>query len=150
MILKPPKLNLYDADFYAWTATQAKLLASGQLDQLDIPNLVEEIECLGKQLEQELENRLGVLLGHLLKWYYQPEKRSKSWRATIQEQRSRVNRLLKKNPSLKSYFNEALEIGYENGLRLVDRETPLDPNQLPQDCPFSDTQIFAEPLQLPQ
>ncbi|APB32815.1 hypothetical protein GlitD10_0503 [Gloeomargarita lithophora Alchichica-D10] len=147
---KPPQTHLYDADFYAWTATQAQLLASQQFNQLDIANLVEEITSLGKQQEQELENRLGILLGHLLKWHYQPEKRSKSWRATIREQRKEIQRHLKKNPSLKSYFSEALEIGYENGLSLIDRETPLDPEQLPQSCPFSDTQIFDEPLELPQ
>ncbi|APB32817.1 hypothetical protein GlitD10_0505 [Gloeomargarita lithophora Alchichica-D10] len=149
-MLKPSQTNLYNADFYAWTTTQANLLASQQFHQLDIANLVEEITSLGKQQEQELENRLGVLLGHLLKWYYQPEKRCKSWFYTIDEQRSRINRLLKKNPSLKSYFNEALEIGYADGLRLVGKETPLNPKQLPQECPFSQAQIFEELLELPQ
>ncbi len=149
-MLEPAQLHLYHSDFYAWTATQAKLLTSGQLDQLDIPNLVEEIECLGKQQEQELENRLGVLLGHLLKWHYQPERRCKSWRATVRVQRSEIQRHLRKNPSLKPYLKEAIAVGYQKGLGIIDQETPLDPDQLPQICPFSDTQIFAEPLELPQ
>ncbi|MEN9215781.1 MAG: DUF29 domain-containing protein [Gloeomargarita sp. HHBFW_bins_162] len=140
--------NLYQSDFYAWTITQAKLLAQGQFNQLDIPNLIEEITSLGKQQEQELENRLGILLGHLLKWYYQPELRSKSWRATIRVQRNEIQRHLQKNPSLKSYLREAIAIGYPKGLGLIDQETPLDPEQLPQVCPFSDEQIFTEPLEL--
>jgi hypothetical protein len=47
--------------------------------------LVEEIVSLGRQQKQELRNRLGVLIGHLLKWDYQPELRGKSWKATIRE-----------------------------------------------------------------
>jgi len=121
---------LYAQDFYAWTQRQVELLRSGQLQELDIENLIEEIESLGRQEQQALRNRLGVLLGHLLKWHYQPEARSKSWRATIREQRQEIRRHLKENPSLKPYLKEAIEIGYEKGLSLVDRETPLDPSQL--------------------
>jgi len=138
--------TLYDQDFYGWTQRQVELLRAGQLGELDIENLIEEIESLGRQERQELCNRLGVLLGHLLKWHYQPEARSKSWAATIQEQRRRIQRHLKENPSLKPYLQEAINLGYEDGLDLMNRETPLDPNQLPQTCPFSETEIFEEPI----
>jgi hypothetical protein len=134
--------KLYDLDFYAWTLEQARLLQSGDLKGLDIENLVEEIESLGKQERRELENRLGVLIGHLLKWAYQPEKRTKSWRATIREQRKEVLKLLKQNPSLKSYLPEAIASAHESGLALVVRETPLDYEDLPVECPFSLEQIF--------
>jgi hypothetical protein len=140
--------TLYDQDFYAWTQQQVDLLKAGQWEQVDTENLIEEIESLGKQQRQELRNRLGVLLGHLLKWRYQPEGRSKSWRATIREQRREIQRHLKENPSLKPYLAEAIEIGYENGLDLLDRETQLDPDQLPQVCPFSLAEIFDEPIEL--
>ncbi|NJM95602.1 MAG: DUF29 domain-containing protein [Acaryochloridaceae cyanobacterium CSU_5_19] len=128
------------------TQRQIELLQAQQWEQVDIQNLIEEIESLGKQQRQELENRLGILLGHLLKWRYQPEARSKSWRATIREQRRRIKRLIADNPSLKPYLPEAIERGYQDGLDLVDRETPLDPDQLPQSCPFSETEIFDEPV----
>lgn len=75
--------KLYEADFYAWTQEQARLLRNQQWSQIDLPNLVEEIESLGKQQRQELRNRLSVLLGHLLKWEYQPQRRSRSWLATL-------------------------------------------------------------------
>ncbi len=68
--------TLYDQDFYAWTQRQVELLRSGRWGELDIENLVEEIESLGRQERQELHNRLGVLLGHLLKWHYQPKATS--------------------------------------------------------------------------
>ena len=63
----PQTSNLYETDFYAWTQEQAKLLQEGVWESLDIVNLVEEIESLGKQVSQELRNHLGVLLDHLLK-----------------------------------------------------------------------------------
>ncbi|TVQ20885.1 MAG: DUF29 domain-containing protein [Leptolyngbya sp. DLM2.Bin15] len=138
--------TLYDQDFYAWTQRQVELLRSGQLGELDIKNLIEEIESLGRQERQELQNRLGVLLGHLLKWHCQPEARSKSWVYTIREQRRKIQRHLKDNPSLKPYLTEAIGVGYEDGLDLVGRETSLDPEQLPQSCPFSETEIFESPI----
>jgi Domain of unknown function DUF29 len=140
--------TLYDQDFYAWTQQQVELLRSGKLDALDIENLVEEIESLGKQERQELRNRLGVLLGHLLKWHYQPEMRSKSWTGTVREQRRRIKQHLSDNPSLKPYLSEAIERGYEDGLDLIERETPLEPSHLPQTCPFTESEIFEQPVEL--
>ncbi len=140
--------TLYDQDFYAWIQRQIELLQSQQWQQVDIENLIEELDSLGKQQRQELRNRLGILLGHLLKWRYQPEARSKSWRATIREQRQQICRQLAENLSLKPYLSEAIAIGYESGLNLVDQETALDPDQLPQSCPFSDSEIFEQPVEL--
>ncbi|AKG21700.1 DUF29 domain-containing protein [Calothrix sp. 336/3] len=133
--------NLYETDFYAWTLEQSKLLKEGDFKHLDIVNLVEEIESLGKQQRQELRNRLGVLIGHLLKWDYQPEKRSKSWRVAIREQRREILQLLKENPSLKPYLEEAITQAHESGLDLVVKETPLDYEELPEYCPYSLEQL---------
>lgn len=134
--------TLYEKDFYAWTQEQAKLLREGAWNGLDVANLVEEIESLGKQQRQELRNRLGVLLGHLLKWEFQPSKRSKSWFVTLREQRRRIRDLLKESPSLKPYLPEALQNAYEDGLDLVVRETPLCDRDLPTDCPYSLEQVL--------
>src|ERR671932_1205242 len=108
--------ELYETDFYGWTIEQAKFLKEGVWDCLDISNLVEEIESLGKQQRQELRNRLGILLGHLLKWEFQPSHRSKSWLATIREQRRQALQFLKESPSLQPYLQEAIEDAYESGL----------------------------------
>ncbi|MBU6185449.1 MAG: DUF29 family protein [Cyanobacteria bacterium REEB444] len=134
--------NLYETDFYAWTLEQSKLLQISNFKGLDIVNLVEEIESLGKQQRQELENRLAILLGHLLKWDYQPERRSKSWKATIREQRRAIQRLMQANPSLKPYLEEAIAYAYQSGIDLVVRETPLDDQDLPADCQYTPEQIF--------
>lgn len=134
--------KLYETDFYGWTIAQSALLQQGKWSDLDVMNLVEEIKSLGKQQKQELRNRLGILLGHLLKWDYQPALRGKSWRSTIREQRREVERLLQENPSLKPYLSEAVVDGYESGLDLVVRETPLDFPELPPECPYTIAQIL--------
>jgi ribosomal protein L29 len=134
--------NLYEADFYAWTQEQAKLLQQGTWSRLDIPNLVEEINSLGKQERQELENRLGVLLGHLLKWEFQSSHRSRSWFATIREQRRRISRLIERSPSLQPYLPEAVENAYQDALDLAVRETLLSYKNFPPDCPYQLEQIL--------
>jgi hypothetical protein len=140
--------TLYEKDFYAWTLQQTELLRAGRWELLDIKNLIEEIESLGKQERQELRNRLGILLGHLLKWQFQPEARSKSWVATVREQRRRILELLDDNPSLKPYLPNTITAAYRDGLDLVDRETPIPIAALPQTCPFSDEEIFITPVEL--
>jgi hypothetical protein len=135
-------LDLYETDFYQWTQVQANLLSQGQWAALDIENLVEEIESLGKQQKQELRNRLGVLIGHLLKWEYQPNRRSKSWVATIDLQRDEIIHILRENPSLKPYLEEAVARGYKQAIALVIKETPLGKRNLPPEIPYTIAQIL--------
>jgi hypothetical protein len=141
-LISSQSVELYKQDFVAWTQAQAQLLRDRAWERLDIPNLVEEIEALGRRERQELINRLGVLIGHLLKYEYQPEKQTKSWLATIREQRRKITALLAENPSLKPYLAEACESAYEDGLDLVVRETPLGYQALPQTCIYSIEQIL--------
>ena len=79
----PAKSPLYDQDFFAWSRQQAALLRAGKLGQADIEHIAEEIESMGRTEKRELISRLTVLLLHLLKWRYQPDKRSPSWEASI-------------------------------------------------------------------
>ena len=79
--------SLYSTDFYAWTQEQSQFLSSRDWNQLDIDHLIEEVESLGKQQRQELRSRLSIALGHLLKWEYHPQCRSRSWLATLRIQR---------------------------------------------------------------
>ncbi|MBD1926393.1 DUF29 domain-containing protein [Trichocoleus sp. FACHB-90] len=132
----------YEADFYAWTIEQAKFLKDGAWNCLDISNLVEEIESLGKQQRQELRNRLGILLLNLLKWEFQSSHRSKSWFATIREQRRRIADFLEESPSLKPYLPEALKKPYQDGVDLAVRETSLNYKDFPEECLYSLEQVL--------
>lgn len=134
--------SLYETDFYAWTQEQAKLLRKCQWSQLDLPNLIEEIESLGKQERQELRNRLSILLGHLLKWQYQPQQRSRSWLSTIRVQRRDTQRLIQDNPSLKPYLHEAFQEAYQNGRDLAVGETDLPLKTFPPNCLYNLDEIL--------
>ncbi len=136
--------NLYEADFYAWTQEQAMLLHTQQWSQIDLPNIIEEIESLGKQQRQELRNRLSILIGHLLKWQYQPQHRSRSWLATLRIQRLDINDLLEDSPSLKSYLDEALRKGYLKGVELAVKETDLPNRSFPAECSYSLLEILDD------
>ncbi|HAG84156.1 MAG TPA: DUF29 domain-containing protein [Cyanobacteria bacterium UBA12227] len=136
--------SLYDTDFYAWIQEQAKLLKNQEWNQLDLPNLIEEIESLGKQQRAELRNRLRVLIGHLLKWDYQSEKRSRSWLMTIRIQRRDTQELLEENPSLKPYLEETLQKIYESGRDLAVGETNLPLKTFPENCPYTLAEIFRD------
>ncbi|RAM50678.1 MAG: DUF29 domain-containing protein [Hapalosiphonaceae cyanobacterium JJU2] len=141
---------LYETDFYAWTQEQVSLLKAQKWDEVDTGNLIEEIESLGRKERQELRNRLGVLLGHLLKWQFQSEKRSSSWLGTIREQRVQIKLLLEDSPSLKPYLNEIFLAAYELGLALAIRETQLGEQIFPEKCPYTPEQVtnpdfFPEP-----
>lgn len=128
---------LYETDFYAWTQAQSASLRLHKWDQLDIKNLSEEIEALGRQERRELTHRLGILLGHLLKWQFQPEQRSNSWNAAIREQRRQIQRLLKQSPSLAPYLPETMKDAYEDGLDLAVRDTNLPYGTFPKTCPYT-------------
>ena len=141
---------LYDTDFYAWTKDQANLLRHAKFEQLDIANLIEEIEDMGKSQRRELESRLMVLIAHLLKWQYQPDHRSRSWEATIQIQRSSLQRLLRNNPSLRTRIKVAINAIYRDAVLSAWGETGLERTIFPIDCPYPAAQIldsafFPEP-----
>lgn len=137
-------LSLYESDFYAWTLEQAALLRSHQWTQIDLSNLIEEIESLGKQQRQELRNQLSILIGHLLKWEYQPQHRSRSWLATLRVQRLDISELLADNPSLKPYLEEALQTIYLKSLALAVSETNLPDRTFPKSCPYGLPDILSD------
>ena len=100
------RANLYDRDMYRWTRQQARLLRAGRMSELDLENLAEEIQSLGNSEESGIECRLQVLLSHLLKWQVQSGRRKGGWRGTIVEQRYRLQRRLRRSPSLAAYPRE--------------------------------------------
>lgn len=127
----------YDQDFYAWTIDSAKLIRAGKFSEIDIEHLAEEIESMGKSEKRELIHRLAVLIAHLLKWQFQPGRRSNSWKYTIKEQRLRLLDLLEESPSLKNDLKIKLKSIYEQALAISLRDTGLDEKNLPTACPFS-------------
>jgi hypothetical protein len=133
--------SLYDQDFYAWANDQARLLRAGKLSEADVDHIAEEIESIGKAEKRELVSRLEVLLMHLLKWEFQPERRGKSWTATIRVQRNRLMSHLADNPSLKRLIPQTIEAAYGNARIEAAEETGLDEALFPETCPWVFEQI---------
>ncbi|MFM6038528.1 MAG: DUF29 domain-containing protein [Sphaerospermopsis kisseleviana] len=131
------KTNLYEQDFYLWIETTAQHLRKGDFTEVDLGNLIEEIESMGRSEKRELKSRLIVLLMHLLKWHYQPEKRSASWQSTITEQRICLEELLEDSPSLQPLFTELFADCYNKARLKASQETGIKLNLFPQESPFS-------------
>ena len=125
----------YEADTYDWALDQAQRIRSGQ--PIDVQNVAEEIEDLGKRQRSFLIHNLEVLLMRLLKWDFQPDKRTRSWGYTIKEHRNRVNRHMRENPSLQAALPELLSESYENARLKAAVETALDLDVFPTNCPYS-------------
>jgi hypothetical protein len=136
-LTKPPPNDLYETDFFAWTQQQAGLLRERRWDDLDLQNLVDEVESVGRSEKSEIESRLEILLAHLLKWKYQPGARSNGWRGTIQEQRRRLGRVLSGSPSLRAYPEIVFDDCYLSGRLLAARETGVDFTLFPEQSPFT-------------
>mgnify|MGYP001497723228 CR=1 FL=1 len=139
--------TLYDRDFYGWCLEQAWNLENGNVEKLDLKNLIEEIASMGRSEKNELINRLAVLLCHILKWEYQPHLRSHSWKFTILEQTERVKDLLLENPSLKTpeRYDQCLSKAYSYGAKQACEQTGLPLGTFPPTFPFSDPLNFNIP-----
>mgnify|MGYP001809552601 FL=1 len=134
--------TLYDTDFNLWIEQTVRHLKQGDLQSLDLENLIEEIESMGRSDKREVKNRLIVLMVHLLKWRYQSEKRSNSWTATINEQRRQLDLITGDSPSLKPFLVDNFSSCYQIARRDAARETFLSLSVFPLDCPFSVTEIL--------
>ncbi|WP_295456274.1 DUF29 domain-containing protein [uncultured Thiodictyon sp.] len=134
----------YETDVVAWSNEQARLLRAGHFDQLDLEHIAEEIEDVGKSEQRELASRMAVLIAHLLKWQYQPERQSTSWQRTIREQRRALAFHLKQVPSLKPKLAdpEWQEAIWADAVTLAINETGM--GGFPDQCPWAVADILAQ------
>ena len=134
----------YEHDFYGWTQEQAALLKAGRLNELDIVNLIEEVETMGRSEKRALESRLTVLLLHLLKWQYQPVRRGRSWQLTIKTQRLEFLKVLRDNPGLKPSLDQCLVDAYQIAVLRASEETALDESVFPEICPWTLADVIRQ------
>jgi hypothetical protein len=136
--------TLYEQDFCAWVEQTAELLQSHQWDTLDLEHLIEEVVGLGKSQQRALQSALRLVLSHLLKWKYQPERRSQSWQVTITRERLNLDELLQESPSLQRFLNDAewLNATYQRARREAIVETSLSEENFAIACPFAVDEIL--------
>jgi Domain of unknown function DUF29 len=133
----------YEEDFYAWTVEQSWLLRSGELSAIDAANIAEEIEGMGRSDRRELKSRLIVVLMDLLKWRHQPRARSRSWSATIDEQRLQIEGVIAESPSLRPMLAAMLPEAYAIARARAIAETGLADAVFPEACPFSQDDVLS-------
>lgn len=136
----------YETDVVAWANEQASLIRAGRFDKLDLAHIAEEIEDVGKSEQRELASRMAVLLAHILKWKFQPQKRSMSWTLTIKEQRRLLVRRIKKTPSLGPMLvdSEWIDEIWVDAKGLAEKETGLDIGTFPEVCQWAMADVLAE------
>lgn len=142
--MKKDTQNLYQQDFYLWLETTVKLLEEESWKKIDGENLVEELKSMGKSEKNALKSNLRILLMHLLKYQYEPERRSKSWLYTIFEHRKRLQDSLQESPSLKRYLAEVFEECYQDARKAASLETGLSRDTFPFNSPFSIDEVLDE------
>ncbi|MBS0312552.1 MAG: DUF29 domain-containing protein [Proteobacteria bacterium] len=126
----------YELDGYGWAKAQARLLSERRFEAVDLANIIEEIESVGKRERSTVRSALRVLMMHILKWQHQPERRSRSWALSIASQRLAYQDAIGDNPSLKgeldairteAYRRSRIEAAAETDLPLrTFSETPLE------------------------
>lgn len=136
--------TLYETDAYTWGLKQSDALRRRAVEEIDWDNVAEEIEDVSRSEARELLNRLIVLLAHLLKWRLQSERRSASWRATIIEQRTRLELHLGDNPGLKARRDEILGQAYRVARARAAQECDLPLETFPETNPFTWVQALDE------
>ena len=136
----------YEEDFYAWTVEQARLLRLGDFSAIDVANIAEEIESMGRSDRRELKSRLVILVMHLLKWRHQPGARSRSWSATIDEQRLQIEGILAESPSLRPSVAAMLGEAHAIARARAIAETGLADEVFPEACPFTATDVMSRGL----
>lgn len=146
--IEKPKA-LYDRDFVAWADEQALMLEQKRWNELDLVNLIEEVRDLGNRHRDALEGQLTRLLMHLLKWQYQPEKRSNSWLLSIKDARRQIAKLIRKHPVLGIYLEKAFLECYLEAKEIAADETSLPIDTFPSDLPYAleqalNTDFFPE------
>jgi Domain of unknown function DUF29 len=134
----------YDKDFFKWTKTQVSLLKKRNLDKLDIDNLIEEIESLGRNDKRTLKSQATKLLMHLLKQKYQPEGRgnSNSWSSSISSATMEIQYLIEDSPSLKNELIKIYSKAYEDAKFYAAEETAVDIKKFPKECPWKIEEIL--------
>jgi hypothetical protein len=133
--------NGYKVDFHAWCHRQARLMRAGRLASLDLPNLIEELESMGRSEQDTLLSHRTVVLMHLLKWVHQPALRSRSWQLTLREHRRRIARQEAASPSLRAAACQMVAQAYNDARGDAAVETGLALHSFPAECPFTLEQI---------
>jgi hypothetical protein len=138
----PPTPSLYEQDETAWLELTADLIAQGRFGEVDHEHLREYLSDMARRDKREVLSRLVTLLMHLLKWEYQPDQRSNSWRGTIVQQCIELEDLLESG-TLRRHAAEILDRAYQKAMVRAAAETGLEKDMFPAQCAMSLEEVLA-------
>jgi hypothetical protein len=133
---------LYETDLVAWAREQADLARRGSVNSLDLVHIAEELEGMVRAEHRALASQIERLLAHLLKWRYQPERRSRSWRRSVRDSRTQIERLLADSPSLAGELPRLIEVEWPRAVRWASDETRIVRRAFPTDCPWTQAELL--------
>ncbi|WP_035986360.1 DUF29 domain-containing protein [Leptolyngbya sp. KIOST-1] len=136
--------DAYSTDFSQWTRQTAQLLRERRWQDIDVANLIDEVEDLGKSERRAIASQLTRLLLHLLKWQYQPQRRSDSWLDSITDARTQIHLAIQDSPSLKGYPAEQLADCYRRARHQAATQTKQELSVFPATCQYALDLILAE------
>jgi hypothetical protein len=134
--------SLYETDALIWTETQVALLRARKFDQLDLENIIAELEYQVQKDKRSVASHLRGLIMHLLKYQFQPQRRTQSWTSTIIEHRHKILDALEDMPSFRPQIDEYVARNYPKALKAAILETRLPPATFPQENPYTTDQIL--------
>ncbi len=132
----------YSDDYAGWVEDTACAIEEGRFFEIDRAALADEVRDLGISQRKEMTSALRVLLVHLLKTKYQPEKESRSWQASIRVQRKHLVKFLRRSPSLRPELPEFLEDAYDEARIDASNETGIDIDTFPESCEWSLSEVL--------
>ena len=136
----------YDQDFYSWALRQSQLLREGRLAEADHANIAEELADLGRTERRSLRSALARVMQHMLKWDFQPAKRTISWQNSIDIHRVHAEQDLRDNPGLKSELDDLVSEAYQLAIRYAAKDTGLSRSAFPTSCPYTFDVIMTREL----
>ena len=140
--MRTQKASLYNKDFNAWLHDQIHMIKTKDFKHLDIDNLLEEMETLGNSNPHAIESHMIIILMHMLKQKYQPDKSSKSWRDSIKNAQIQIEWILKYNPSLKNHPSSILDKCYRSARREASKETKIELRKFSEECPWTIKEVL--------
>jgi hypothetical protein len=140
--LEVDRQKLYHTDYLRWIETTVEKLRVRDYSDIDLENLIAEIEDMGRSERRSLESNVVIIILHLLKWQFQPDQRSGSWKGSIAEHRRRIRKAIKDSPSLKLYLEEVLTECYADAAEQASAETGLSLETFPQLCMYTAAEVL--------
>lgn len=134
--------TLYEIDDSQWLEITIELLKNRQFKDLDLENLIEELEDLGKEKKNAVASLLEQIIRHLLLlqyWESESEYNAVHWQGEIYNFRIQLKRKLTTN--LRNYLDDELNSIYKDALGFVKIKTQ-NSVKFPAECLYSIDQLL--------